>query len=141
MSASEIVLCSPVRTAIGTYNGSLKDVSATVLGAAVVRETLRRAGLAPDQVGSLIFGNVIQAGNKMNPARQAAIAGGPAGAASRLFARAGLGNPRCPSARGGSRRRQDPGSGHHRVGLHHDRRTARDGCPAAALGDVRGEIG
>jgi len=76
MSASEIVLCSPVRTAIGTYNGSLKDVSATALGAAVVRETLRRAGVMPDQVGSLIFGNVIQAGNKMNPARQTAIGGG-----------------------------------------------------------------
>ena len=76
MSASEIVLCSPVRTAIGTYNGSLKDVPATALGAAVVRETLRRAGLAPDQVGSLIFGNVIQAGNKMNSARQAALGGG-----------------------------------------------------------------
>jgi acetyl-CoA C-acetyltransferase len=76
MSASEIVLCSPVRTAIGAYNGSLKDVPATALGAAVVRETLRRAGLAPDQVGSLIFGNVIQAGNKMNPARQAAIGDG-----------------------------------------------------------------
>jgi acetyl-CoA C-acetyltransferase len=42
MSASEIVLCSPVRTAIGAYNGSLKDVPATALGAAVVRETLRR---------------------------------------------------------------------------------------------------
>jgi acetyl-CoA C-acetyltransferase len=42
MSASEIVLCSPVRTAIGTYNGSLKDILATALGAAVVRETLRR---------------------------------------------------------------------------------------------------
>lgn len=75
MSASEIVLCSPVRTAIGAYNGSLKDLPAATLGAAVVRETLRRAGLSPQQVGSLIFGNVIQAGNKMNPARQAALRG------------------------------------------------------------------
>jgi acetyl-CoA C-acetyltransferase len=76
MTTPEIVLCSPVRTAIGAYNGSLKDVPATALGAAVVRETLRRAGLAPNRVESLIFGNVIQAGNKMNPARQAAIGGG-----------------------------------------------------------------
>jgi acetyl-CoA C-acetyltransferase len=72
----EIVLCSPVRTAIGAYNGALKGISATELGAAVVRETLKRAGLKADAVGSVVMGNVIQAGNKMNPARQAAIGGG-----------------------------------------------------------------
>jgi acetyl-CoA C-acetyltransferase len=70
------VLCSPVRTAIGAYNGSFKDTPVTALGAAVVHDTLRRAGLVPDQVGSIVFGNVIQAGNKMNQARQAAIGGG-----------------------------------------------------------------
>ncbi len=76
MSAQEIVLCKPVRTAIGTFNGALKAVPATDLGATVVRETLKRAGVDAAQIGSVIMGNVIQAGNKMNPARQAAIGGG-----------------------------------------------------------------
>jgi acetyl-CoA C-acetyltransferase len=76
MSASEVVLCSPVRTAIGGFNGSLKAIPATELGATVVRETLRRAKLDPAAVGSVVMGNVIQAGNRMNPARQAAIGGG-----------------------------------------------------------------
>ena len=71
-----IVICSPVRTAIGAFNGSLKDTPATELGAAVVRETLRRSGLDPAAVGSVVMGNVIQAGNRMNPGRQAAIGGG-----------------------------------------------------------------
>lgn len=76
MSNVEVVLCSPVRTAIGTYGGTLKDVAAPTLGAAVIRESLRRAGLAADKVHSLVMGNVIQAGVKMNPGRQAGIAGG-----------------------------------------------------------------
>jgi acetyl-CoA C-acetyltransferase len=76
MSANEVVLCSPVRTAIGAFNGSLKAIPATELGATVVRETLRRAKLEPAAVGSVVMGNVIQAGNRMNPARQAAIGGG-----------------------------------------------------------------
>jgi len=76
MPASEVVLCSPVRTAIGAFNGSLKTIPAADLGAVVVRETLRRAGLDAAAVESVIMGNVIQAGNKMNPARQAAINGG-----------------------------------------------------------------
>ena len=66
MSAQEIVLCKPVRTAIGTFNGALKAVPATDLGATVVRETLKRAGVDAAQIGSVIMGNVIQAGNKMN---------------------------------------------------------------------------
>src|SRR5271165_3456195 len=76
MTVRDIVLSQPVRTAIGAYNGSLKGVPATALGAVVVRETLRRAGLAASEVGSVVMGNVIQAGNKMNPARQASIGGG-----------------------------------------------------------------
>jgi len=74
--ARDIVICEPVRTAIGTYGGSLKDVPATELGAVVVSETLRRTGIDPARVGSVVLGNVIQAGNRMNPARQAAIGGG-----------------------------------------------------------------
>jgi acetyl-CoA C-acetyltransferase len=76
MTTHDIVLCSPVRTAIGAYNGSLKTIPATDLGAAVVRETLKRSGLDAAAIGSVIMGNVIQAGNKMNPARQASIGGG-----------------------------------------------------------------
>ncbi len=66
MTAREIVLCNPVRTAIGGYNGALKGVPATELGAVAVKATLARSGLNPEQVDSLVFGNVIQAGNKMN---------------------------------------------------------------------------
>jgi acetyl-CoA C-acetyltransferase len=76
MTATDIVLCYPVRTAIGAYNGALKGVPATELGAIAVRETLRRAELDPAELGSVVMGNVIQAGNRMNPARQAAIGGG-----------------------------------------------------------------
>ena len=76
MPSREIVLCHPVRTAIGTYGGSLKSIPATDLGAAAVKATLERAGLDPAKLDSVVMGNVIQAGNKMNPARQAAIHGG-----------------------------------------------------------------
>jgi acetyl-CoA C-acetyltransferase len=76
MTQPDIVLAHPVRTAIGAYNGMLKGVPATELGAIAIRETLRRAGLSGDDIGTVIMGNVIQAGNRMNPARQAAIGGG-----------------------------------------------------------------
>jgi acetyl-CoA C-acetyltransferase len=76
MSKIEVVLCNPVRTAIGTYGGALKDVAAPDLGGAVIRETLKRAGLPAERVQTLVMGNVIQAGVKMNPARQAGIASG-----------------------------------------------------------------
>ncbi len=76
MTATDVVPCHPVRTPIGAFNGSLKGVPATELGAVVVRETIARSGLRPDQIGNLVLGNVVQAGNKMNPARQASINGG-----------------------------------------------------------------
>jgi acetyl-CoA C-acetyltransferase len=76
MSQREIVLCNPVRTAIGTFDGSLKAVAATDLGATVVRAVLTRSKLEGSEVGTVVMGNVIQAGSKMNPARQAAINGG-----------------------------------------------------------------
>ena len=76
MTAKQVVICNPVRTAIGTYNGALKDVPATDLGATVIRETLKRSGLTADQIQTVVMGNVIQAGNKMNPARQAGIGAG-----------------------------------------------------------------
>jgi acetyl-CoA C-acetyltransferase len=76
MSQREIVLCNAVRTAIGTYGGSLKTVSATDLGATVVRAALGRTELDGADIGTVVMGNVIQAGNKMNPARQSAVNGG-----------------------------------------------------------------
>lgn len=76
MSTREVVICNPVRTPIGAFGGSLKEVPATELGAIAVRETLRRSGLDPAALASVVMGNVIQAGNRMNPARQASIGGG-----------------------------------------------------------------
>ncbi|TAM49985.1 MAG: acetyl-CoA C-acyltransferase [Paraburkholderia sp.] len=76
MSKIEVVLCHPVRTAIGTYGGALKDMPAPALGAAVVSESLKRATLPAAKVQSLVMGNVIQAGVKMNPARQAGVGAG-----------------------------------------------------------------
>jgi acetyl-CoA C-acetyltransferase len=76
MSSVEVVICSPVRTAIGTYGGTLKDIPAANLGAEVVRATLERAKLTGGDIDTVVMGNVIQAGNKMNPARQASINGG-----------------------------------------------------------------
>lgn len=73
MSGSDVVLCAAVRTAIGTYGGTLKDVPAPDLGATAIRETLRRAGLDPEAAQTVVMGQVVQAGAKMNPARQAAI--------------------------------------------------------------------
>ena len=76
MSKSEVVICTPVRTAIGTYNGSLKTTPATQLGAMSIKEVLKRSKFDAAKVDGVVFGNVIQAGNRMNPARQAAIHGG-----------------------------------------------------------------
>ena len=71
MAKSNIVLCAPVRTAIGTYGGSLKAVPASDLGGVAIRETLLRAKLAGANVDTVVLGQVVQAGAKMNPARQA----------------------------------------------------------------------
>ncbi|MBM6619972.1 acetyl-CoA C-acetyltransferase [Bacillus suaedaesalsae] len=76
MSSKEVVIVSAVRTAIGSFNGSLASVKATTLGATVIKEALSRAGLAADQVDEVIMGNVLQAGLGQNPARQAAIEAG-----------------------------------------------------------------
>jgi acetyl-CoA C-acetyltransferase len=76
MSNSHVVICSPVRTAIGTYGGTLKDIPAADLGAVAIRATLERSKLTNGDIDTVVMGNVIQAGNKMNPARQAAIQGG-----------------------------------------------------------------
>lgn len=70
------VIISAVRTPTGKFLGSLKPFSAPALGALVVREAVARAGIDPTIVDECIMGNVIQAGNGQNPARQAALNGG-----------------------------------------------------------------
>jgi acetyl-CoA C-acetyltransferase len=72
----EVVIISGCRTAVGKFQGSLTDLSAPQLGAVVVREAVKRAGLSSDQVDECIMGNVLPAGLGQNPARQAAIFGG-----------------------------------------------------------------
>jgi acetyl-CoA C-acetyltransferase len=70
------VIVSAVRTPTGKFLGGLKDFTAPQLGAMVVREAVARAAIDPQLVDECIMGNVIQAGNGQNPARQAALNGG-----------------------------------------------------------------
>src|SRR6266851_3323988 len=72
----DVVIISGCRTAVGKLQGSLTDLSAPQLGAVVVREAVKRAGLNSDQVDECIMGNVLPAGLGQNPARHAAIFGG-----------------------------------------------------------------
>ncbi|MFN2511285.1 MAG: acetyl-CoA C-acetyltransferase [Pyrinomonadaceae bacterium] len=72
----EAVIIAAVRTPVGKFQGSLKGFKATDLGAIVVRESVRRAGIDPAEVDEVIMGCVIQAGLGQNPARQAALRGG-----------------------------------------------------------------
>jgi len=74
--SNEVVIVSAVRSAIGSFLGSLKDVPAVDLGAIVIKEALERAGVAPEHVDEVIMGNVLQAGLGQNTARQAAIKAG-----------------------------------------------------------------
>ena len=68
----DIAILGPCRTAIGKFGGTLANVPAVKLGEIVIRESLKRAGVKPEQVDEVLFGNVIQAGLGQNPARQAA---------------------------------------------------------------------
>ncbi len=72
----DVVIVAGCRTAVGKFQGSLADLKATELGAIVVREAVRRAGVDPQQVDECIMGNVVSAGLGQNPARQAALFGG-----------------------------------------------------------------
>ena len=76
MTSRSVVFAEPVRTAIGAFDGSLKDVPAPALGATAIRGAVTRAGIQPDEVETVVMGNVVQAGTKMNPARQAAVHAG-----------------------------------------------------------------
>jgi acetyl-CoA C-acetyltransferase len=76
MSKRSVIFAEPVRTAIGAFGGSLKDIPAPDLGAVAIRAAVERAGLRLDEVETVAMGNVVQAGAKMNPARQAAVHAG-----------------------------------------------------------------
>lgn len=72
----EAVIVSATRTPVGKFGGSLKDLSATKLGAIAVKESVRRAGIEAKEIEECIMGNVIASGLGQNPARQAALHGG-----------------------------------------------------------------
>ena len=80
----EAVIVSATRTPVGKFGGSLKDLSATKLGAIAVRESVRRAGIEAKDIEECIMGNVIASGLGQNPARQAALHGGLADEVSAL---------------------------------------------------------
>ncbi len=73
---NRVAIVSAARTPIGTFGGALKDIPLTDLGALVIKEAIRRAGLRPEQVEEVIMGHVLTAGMGMNTARQAAIKAG-----------------------------------------------------------------
>lgn len=72
----DVVIASIVRTPVGTFGGALKDVTAVELGVVAVKEAIKRAGITPGQVENVILGNVLQAAQGMNPARQVLIYSG-----------------------------------------------------------------
>lgn len=72
----EVVIASAVRTAIGSFGGSLAGFSANELGSVTIKEALKRAGIEAKDVDEVLLGNVLQAGQGMGPARQAAIKAG-----------------------------------------------------------------
>jgi acetyl-CoA C-acetyltransferase len=72
----QVVIASAVRTAVGSFGGTLKDIPAVHLGGLVIKEALRRARIRSEKVDQVIMGNVLQAGQGQNPARQAAANAG-----------------------------------------------------------------
>jgi len=72
----EVVIVSAVRTAVGSFGGALGKTPAVELGALVIAEAVKRAGITVDQVDEVIMGNVLQAGLGQNPARQSAVKAG-----------------------------------------------------------------
>ena len=71
-----IVITSAVRTAIGTFKGSLKGMQAHDLGSTVIKESLKKSNLKPNDIDEVIMGQVLTSGTGQNPGRQAAIKAG-----------------------------------------------------------------
>ena len=72
----EVVIVSAIRTPIGTYQGSLKNMRADQLGSLVIKEVLKKSKFGKDEIDEIIMGQVLTAGSGQNPARQAAINAG-----------------------------------------------------------------
>jgi acetyl-CoA C-acetyltransferase len=75
-SAADIVVSTPLRTAIGTFGGALRDVPATDLGATVGKAVIERSGIDPARINQVIVGNILSAGQGMNPGRQVGVKSG-----------------------------------------------------------------
>src|SRR5918998_80645 len=75
-NGTEIVISTPLRTAVGTFGGSLKDVPAVDLGTTVAKEVISRSGIDAEEINQVIVGNILMAGQGMNPARQVGINAG-----------------------------------------------------------------
>ena len=100
--SKEVVIVSAVRSAIGSFLGSLKDVPATELGATVIKEAIQRAGINSEDIDEVIMGNVLQAGLGQNPAalkakllqtaRQGDVKGSTGGSANLLLSNGVDGN-------------------------------------------------
>src|SRR5262249_24464741 len=76
MTARSVVFTEPVRTAIGTFGGTLKDMPAPALGTVAIDGAVKRAGGRPDNVETVVMGTGVAGGEKENPARQAAVNAG-----------------------------------------------------------------
>ena len=72
----KVVICEPLRTAIGSFGGTLKDTSTAKLGSTVVKEILNRTGINPKEIDDCIMGNILSAGQGMNISRQVAVQSG-----------------------------------------------------------------
>jgi acetyl-CoA C-acetyltransferase len=72
----DVILAGPVRTAVGGFGGAFAEVPAPVLGSAVIKAAIQRAGVPADQIDEVIMGNVLSAGLGQNVARQASIGAG-----------------------------------------------------------------
>src|ERR671916_308973 len=75
-NGTEIVISTPLRTAIGTFGGSLKDIPAVDLGTMVAKEVISRSGIDAEEINQVIVGNILMAGQGMNPARGVEIISG-----------------------------------------------------------------
>src|SRR5690606_5190363 len=76
MNMREVVIVKALRTAIGSFGGTLKDLTAPQLAAVVIRRILEETNLPPEEIDEVILGNVLQAAAGQNPARQAAMEAG-----------------------------------------------------------------
>ena len=75
-NGTEIVISTPLRTAIGTFGGAIKDVPAVDLGTTVAKGIISRSGIDPEEINQVIVGNILMAGQGMNPGRQVGINSG-----------------------------------------------------------------